>query len=459
MKLFDILMGISFKVLHGKLSQMEINDLIFDSRTVNRGDVFVCIDGANYDSHRDIDKICDKGASVIFVQKDVETTRDILILKVVSTRKVLSYLSINYFSLPHKKLTMIAVTGTKGKTSTICMLNKLLTSLGHTCGMIGTFGASYKSHHIETENTTPNPYKIQYLLKTMLDDGVDTVIMEISSHSLALDWVTGIEFDIAILTNILPNIIATRQFNSMENYLKYKNNLFKKCQLAVVNGDDKYVEEILYNTSCDVVTFGLTSEVDYRADNIRLNTNTLGITYDFYGKKKSIININHIGRQNVYNSLAAFTVLKLLGGSISTSKKLLENVVISGSAEIIPNAYSLAIIADNARLYVEIQSLFEMVSEYKKNRIITVFTHSSIDQGIISLLKKYSDISVITSVLFDTKIEDEALVHISDSVLAINYAISIANTDDIVLIIDKGYIDKYEAIATALSLKGNNKNC
>lgn len=375
MDLFTLLLGISFEVVHGRLHDMEIQDILFDSRHVVPDTAFVCIHGPNYNSHKDFEQIVRDGARIVFVEEDVETEQDVLILKVKNTRKALSYLCINFFGVPDDKLTVIGVTGTKGKTTTAAMIYKLLMNAGRQCGMIGTFGAVYGNRKIRTRNTTPDPYTLQSVLRDMVQAGMDTVVMEISSVGLLQERVTGIDFDIAVLTNLLPDHQNARNFGDFKDYLKCKRELFFKCSHAVVNGDDRYFREVLEGTSCDVTTYGLTADVDYRADNVSIvsDFDSMGLSYDIYDMKRTHVEIHKLGRVNVYNSLAAYAVMTELGYEITDHVDELDDIVIDGRAEVIRNNTDIAVIVDCARTPTEFEQLFETVEEYRNNRLVAVF--------------------------------------------------------------------------------------
>lgn len=458
MEVFDLLLGVSFKVIHGKLTNIDIKDVVFDSRNNCEDAAFVCIKGKNYDSHNDFNLICDKGAKLIVVDRDITTDRDVLVIKVENTRKALSYLCINLFEKPHKNLRIIGITGTKGKTSTALMLKRMLDETESNCGIIGSLGVYYNNIHIETINATPDPYTMQKILRDMVNTGVDTVVMEVSAIALKQDRVSGIEFDISVLTNIMTEYMDYCEFKDSFDYLESKIRLFDRTKVAIINGDNDYTDSIKKATISEVHTFGLTADVDFRADNVNLinNGKDFGLSYDIYDIKRTHVNIYQIGRQNVYNSLAAIYVMSVLGYNLSKYVPLIKDIQIKGRAEAVKNNMNKKIFIDCAVRPAGFSSIFEAISEYKENKLISIFSvdnRSNQDERmeLVKIACTYSDICLLVTDE-NNAIGKEVRNYIDKSDIAckvftkrsdaIRYAIKESNEIDIILLLGTGFYDK-----------------
>ena len=209
MKLVDLVKELDYTLRQGSLST-EVNGIYYDSRKVQKGGLFVCITGTQRDSHDLARECAEKGASVIVIQREIqlEPLGGVTILQVDKSRKALAILSAAFFGWPARKMTMIGVTGTKGKTTTTHLIKGVLEAAGRKVGMIGTNGVSYGDVHQETINTTPESYELQRIFSQMLEAGCDTVVMEVSSQGLMLDRVAGIRFDVGVFTNLSPDHIG-----------------------------------------------------------------------------------------------------------------------------------------------------------------------------------------------------------------------------------------------------------
>ncbi|MDO5695415.1 MAG: UDP-N-acetylmuramyl-tripeptide synthetase [Eubacteriales bacterium] len=457
MDLFSLLLGISFEVTHGRLRVDAVEDVVSRPEDVRPNTLFVCLPERS--SAGDFDKACDRGASIIVTERLVRTNRDITVLKVEDAHYTLSLLAANFFGRPCDRLTVIGVTGTKGKTTTASMLHKLLLNVGKHCGLIGSLGFFYEGKRFEMDHDTRTPYGLQRLLLEMTDRGMDTVVMEVSSKQLRESTVAGIHFDISVLTNISPNHLQEEDFTDFADYVRCKGRLFERCDRAVVNGDDRYIQDVLANKSCDIFRYGLTADVDFRADNVEIIDDLAhpGLAYDIYNQGRIHIEIHKLGRSNVYNSLAAYAVLHTMGYDITENADDLNDIVIDGRAEIIKNDCGIGIVVDCAKTPLEFQQLFEMIEEYRNNRILSVFgAVGNVRQGLRRALAKTaavsSEICFLTEHDYGTEPPDAiteematylqetgtAFEVIPDRALAIRTAIATAEAGDIVVILGKG---------------------
>ena len=311
MKLEQLLEGVSYTLVQGSL-ELDIEDIIYDSRKAAPGRLFVCIVGTQRDSHDYAAQCVADGVTALVVQHDIDlsTVPGAAVLKVESSRYALALMSGNLFGNPSRRMTMIGVTGTKGKTTTTHMIKSVLEAAGRKVGMIGTNGIYFLGHHQETANTTPESYELQKTFREFLDAGCDTALMEVSSQGLMMDRVAGIHYDIGVFTNLSPDHIGPGEHKTFEEYRSWKGQLFKRCTTGVVNIDDENTEALLEGHTCKLVTYGRSEKADYRAEGCELlrTHDFLGVAFHVSGKDDMDVRVNMPGEFSVYNALAALAV-------------------------------------------------------------------------------------------------------------------------------------------------------
>ena len=209
MKLEQLLEGVPYTLVQGSL-ELDIEDIIYDSRKAAPGRLFVCIVGTQRDSHDYAAQCAAEGVTALVVQHDIDLSAvpGVTVLKVESSRYALALMSGNLFGNPSRRMTMIGVTGTKGKTTTTHMIKSVLEAAGRKVGMIGTNGIYYMGRHKDTANTTPESYELQKTFREFLDAGCDTALMEVSSQGLMMDRVAGVHYDVGVFTNLSPDHIG-----------------------------------------------------------------------------------------------------------------------------------------------------------------------------------------------------------------------------------------------------------
>ena len=270
MLLKQLLKGLDCTLVQGDLNT-DVTDVYYDSRKVTTGGLFVCIAGTQRDSHDYAADVVRKGAAALVIQHDLPAgvlaaMPNVAVVRFPNTRYALAMLSTAFFGRPAREMTMVGVTGTKGKTTTTHMIKAVLEAAGHKVGMVGTNGVYYPGHHYDLNNTTPESYELQKILRQMADAGCDTCVMEVSSQGLMMDRVAGIHYQVGVFTNLYPDHIAPGEHSSFEDYRGWKGELFKRCDVGVVNADDPNTAALLEGHTCDLVTYGIDSDaVDYRA--------------------------------------------------------------------------------------------------------------------------------------------------------------------------------------------------
>ncbi len=459
MKLIKILSGIKYEVVKGDI-EIEVNNISYDSRKVGKEDAFICLVGASVDGHDYIEKAIESGANTIIVQKDINIDSDVTVIKLEDTRKSLSRLAINYFDNPSSELTTIAITGTKGKTTTSFMIKNILEEDDKKVGVIGTMGVFFGDKHYSTVNTTPESYDIQKYLREMVNDGVKYLVMEVSSQALKVGRVDGMMFDYGVFTNLSEDHIGDNEHKDMEEYIYCKSLLFKMCKNGIFNIDDIHYNEMIKDCTCKVYTFGHNKEANLVIDKVELlrKEHFIGLEMKTSGIVNDVFLVNTPGEFSAYNSACAIVVTTLLGCNIDSIKDALSKVAVRGRVEIVPVSKKYTVIIDYAHNGVSTESILTTMRKYNPKRIVSLFgcggnrsKDRRYDMGEVS--GKYADLSILTEdnsryedvndIINDIEVgikkTDGKYIKIPDRREAIKYAIDNAEEGDIILILGKGH--------------------
>lgn len=451
--------------------EKEITDVIYDSRKIKKNTVFVCMVGANFDAHKYISEAAKQGAVAVVVQKEVEVTEDITVIRVEDTRHALAHLSAAYFGHPARKLTTIGITGTKGKTTTSYMIQSILQAAGKKMGIIGTIGAMIDGQKQKTQNTTPESYELQRLFAAMVDAGCEYCVMEVSSQGLKQHRVAGFTFDYGLFTNFSPDHIGPTEHADMDEYLYCKSLLFKQCKYGIINIDDPAWEGAIKDHTCEIMTYGCNPNADFVASNVDYlkEPGILGIAYDVqgdtYGQKKisDHIRLSIPGKFNVYNSIAAFFVCESLGIDHKICLEALFQTRVRGRVETIDVSDQFTIMIDYAHNALSTESLMETLLEYHPKRIVCVYgcggNRSKLrryDMG--EICGKYAQLSILTcdnprdeeikDINNDIKVglarSNGKYIEIDDRTEAIHYSMDHAKEGDVIVLLGKGHEDYQE---------------
>ena len=249
MRLMDMLAKLDYKCLQGTL-EVEIDQVVYDSRKdakdISGGAVFICIEGAVFDGHKYAAEMVEKGVKALVVSKPVAEVadKDVTVILVENTRYAMAFISAAHFGNPADKLKVIGITGTKGKTTTTYPVKSILENAGHKVGLVGTIETIIGEEHIPALNTTPESYILQETFAKMVEAGLDTVVMEVSSQALMQHRTQGFVFDYGIFTNMEPDHIGPNEHSSFEEYMACKGLLFKQCKVGIVNSDDSHCQTV-----------------------------------------------------------------------------------------------------------------------------------------------------------------------------------------------------------------------
>lgn len=463
MNLKNLLKNVDYKLISGS-ENIEIADISYDSRNVKKGNVFVCLTGSNVDGHNYIEKALQNGAVAIVVSKDIKL-ENATVVKVEDTRKALALMSAEFFSHPAEKLKTIGITGTKGKTTTACMIKEILQREKIKAGMIGTLGVVIDEEIIKTNNTTPESYEVQKYLNLMVERGCKAAIMEASSIGLKNHRLDGFIFDYGIFTNFSNDHIGENEHKDMKEYLECKSLLFRKCKIGLLNKDDKNFEGVLNSHTCKVKTYGFSKDADLIAkdEKLVLENDFVGIKFSLSGDLNFDVEVAIPGKFSAYNALAAIILANEMGISKKSILEGLKNIKVKGRIETlkVPGDYTLLI--DYAHNALSMENVLSTLREYHPNRLITMFGAGGnrpkvrrYEMGEVS--GNLSDLSVITEdnsrnedvmdIIEDIEIglrkTTGKYVVVPDRYKAIEYCIDIARRGDIIVLAGKGHEDYQE---------------
>lgn len=465
MKLQSILENIDIDLVQGSLDQ-EINNLEYDSRKVLSGDAFFCIEGYKTDGHYYIEKAIKQGAKVIIDTKDINelkkivniaTAKDATLIRVKDARKALAVASSNFYKRPAEKMKIIGVTGTNGKTTITFMLKSIFEQIGKKISLLGTIYNQILDDKIPSQRTTLESLELQKLFSEMAEKAVDYCFMEVSSHSLYLDRVYGIEFKHGIFTNLTRDHLDFHK--TFENYFNSKLILFKNSQNCVINIDDEYGRRIISEINSPYITYAVNQHADLFASN--LINSPKGIKFDLNYKGNSYeIKLNLPGVYNVYNALACAAVCISEGINIEDIAEGFQDVTVPGRCELVTKGYELGyeIIIDYAHTPDGLENILRTVKEFTKGRLIVVFgcggDRDKEKRPIMGDIgTKLSDMAIITSdnprtedpnqIISDivSGINSNNYMVIADRKTAIFEAVKIAKKDDVIVIAGKGHED------------------
>ncbi|SFK90679.1 UDP-N-acetylmuramoylalanyl-D-glutamate--2,6-diaminopimelate ligase [Paenibacillus sp. 1_12] len=450
---------------------IEITGIEIDSRKVKKGDLFVCISAKNgiEDRHLYVEQAVSNGAVALVVEHDVDSTVPKLFVK--DTWSALAEISCHLYGYPSKELKLIGITGTNGKTTTTYLLEKLLSSQGHVTGLMGNIEIKIGSDYITNHGSnTQESFDLQRYLRLMADAGTDYCMMEVSSHGLDMGRVKGCSFRTAIFTNLTQDHLDYH--GSMEAYKAAKGLLFARLgndysplpqdqRYAVLNADDSASEDYAKLTSAQVVTYGIHSIADVRAEDIQITSQGTAFTcVTFRGTIP--IQTQLIGEFNVYNTLAAVTAALLEGVSLEAiSQRLKSNTVVEGRMEVVDAGQDFLVLVDYAHTPDGLEKALSTISQFVEGHIHCVFgcggDRDRLKRPIMGkVAARYSDYLYVTSdnprkedpqsILLDivpglveVDFPAERYQLIADRRAAIQLAIANAVHGDVVLIAGKGH--------------------
>jgi UDP-N-acetylmuramoyl-L-alanyl-D-glutamate--2,6-diaminopimelate ligase len=445
---------------------ISVKNLQYDSRCIQPEDVFIAIVGTASDGHDYINMAVEKGASALIVEKpEAAANVDIPVLVCSDTRKAVAILAMLWHDFPDRKLHIIGVTGTNGKTTTTTLIKYLWEQEGIKSGLIGTVKNMSGDRILPATHTTPEPLQLAELLDIMVQDGCQNVVMEVSSHALKQERVEAIHFDGAAFTNMTQDHLDFHK--TFEDYLNSKLMLFKMLdrgntskKFGIINIDDPVAEDFLMKTKVPVMTYGIEKPATLQAVDYHLTHQGTKFTLLYNGNEYPVV-IPLTGKFNVYNCLAAMAVMLAEGMPMTNICKYLADAPqIPGRFEKIDCGQDFTVIVDYAHTPDGLENVLLTAREIAKQRLITVFgcggDRDRTKRPIMGRISaKYSDYSVITS--DNPRTEDPMFIisEVESGVKeltncyeveenrhkAIEIALKMAKTGDVVMIAGKGHED------------------
>lgn len=443
---------------------LDITNIHSDSRKIKEGGLFVAINGFSKNGIEFIPNAIKNGAKAIIVEPNVDLNSlnlSIPIISVKNTRKALAQVACEFYDNPSKKLKLIGVTGTKGKTTTTFMIKSILESHGLNVGLIGSIAVYINEEKIEdTDRTTPESIEIQKHLANMVKNNVDVAIIEVSSQAMKLERVTGCDFDISLFTNLSEDHISPKEHPNMEDYFNCKLQLLKISKHGVINNDDKIVRNIKnLLPDKDIKTFAIDNNADFK-----VNPNSVVITdsyIDFsvlYKGKEERIEASIPGRFSIYNATGAIAVSSYFNVTADEIRSALKDLKVLGRSELVPNKLGLTILIDYAHTPSSLESILKAVNSYAKGKVICAWgvggDRDAAKRPIMGEISgKLADFTVLMSDQVRTEDPLKILKEIEVGIIptgkpykiivdrteGIKYAISIAKPGDIIVIPGLGH--------------------
>ena len=482
MKLKELLHGLDILEATADL-ETEIGQVRYDSRLVHPGDLFVAMSGFTVDGHAFIEKAVAAGAGAVLCEKAPEG--GVPYVRVADSRRALAVVGGNFYGHPADAMTMVAVTGTNGKTTTTYLLKAILEqALGAKVGLIGTNQNMIGQEVLPTERTTPESFELQGLLAKMRDGGCTHVVMEASSHALYLDRVYGIRYAVGIFTNLTQDHLDFHK--TMEAYCDAKAILFRHCGTGVVNADDPWTKRLLANADCKVLTYSEKARSDLRAEEISLGADHVAFTAVTKGERVPV-RVNIPGGFMVYNTLDVLGAALALGISLEKSAEVLSSVPhVKGRVEVVPTpGKDYTILIDYAHSPDGMENVLSSVKGFAKGRTVALFgCGGDRDKTKRPKMGKaaadLADFAIVTTDNPRTEVPGDIIadilpgfagsatpyVVVEDRVEAIRWAMDHAQPGDVIVLCGKGHetyqevnhvkhhMDEREIVADYLRAKG-----
>ena len=458
MLLRELIKGLDIKSIQGSLD-LDIDGIAYDSRKTRQGALFVCVEGTVVDGHLYINDAIENGTKAFLVQKHMEVPEGITLVEVEDTRYGLASVSDAFFEHPSQKFNLIGITGTKGKTTTSYMVKSILAAAGHKIGLIGTVTNLIGDEVLyASRNTTPESYDLQSIFSEMVEQKVDSTVIEVSSQGLDLHRVAKCDFDIGVFTNFSRDHIGPKEHATLEDYFNAKAKLFKMCKQAIINIDCEHGRKMAELAECPVITYGLGENADIRATEIVKKTShtSFRITSQW---GSTTIETNLQGEFNVYNALAAIGSCCLIPGiQLEHVKAGLLNVTVPGRMETVPTDGNYSVLIDYAHTPDSLEKVLATVKEFAQGRVVSMFgcggdrdRGKRPEMGIIS--GSIADFTIITSdnprteeperIITDIEVgiqkTNGKYIKIADRRQAIKFALENAQEGDIIVLAGKGH--------------------
>ena len=443
------------------IGDAEITSVTDDSRKVQEGSLFFCVKGGSFDGHSVAGEMLEKGAAAVVCDHDLGLGERQIITP--DTRDLYGKVCAAWFSHPERSLTMIGVTGTNGKTTTTSIIKHILMTAGHKTGLVGTIQNEIGDKVVHTNNTTPLAFEFMALLRQMVDEGCEYVVMEVSSFGLVQKRIGSSWFKTAVFTNLTQDHLDYHK--DMEDYFQAKKMLFSICDAAIINIDDDYGRRLMSETECEKYSFSIKEQADITADNISIKSTGSSFHLSINGSQYDVA-ARMPGMFNVSNLTAAIAVCLREGIPAETVlSAVAEYNGVKGRCEIIPTGRDFTVICDYAHTPDAVENVLRSVKEYTDGRLICLFgcggnRDAAKRPKMAIAAANYADRLIVTS--DNPRNEDPELIIkdilagltdtsvpydvVTDRREAIYHALKIAEKGDIIVLAGKGHED-YQILA------------
>ncbi|MBO9130267.1 UDP-N-acetylmuramoyl-L-alanyl-D-glutamate--2,6-diaminopimelate ligase [Bacillus sp. 165] len=446
-----------------------ITAIEMDSRAVQEGSLFICIDGFTVDGHDFAEQAVQKGAAAIIAEKPLDVNVPVVIVK--DSTRAMAVLADFFYSQPTQKLHLIGITGTNGKTTTSHIINEIMREHGQITGLIGTINMKIGDETYEVKNTTPDALTLQKMFHEMVNKKVSTAVMEVSSHALHLGRVHGCEYDVAVFTNLTQDHLDYHK--TMEEYKYAKGLLFAqlgnsfqhgKVKYAILNNDDAATKEFISSTQATVITYGIDTKSDIYAKNIQMTSS--GTSFTLVTPIDTIqVHMRLVGKFSIYNVLAATAACLVSKVPLQTIIKVIERMTgVPGRFEVVHEGQNFSVIVDYAHTPDSLENVLKTIRQFAKGDVYCIVgcggDRDKTKRPVMAdIAVRYADKPIFTSdnprseepqAIIDDMlkgVEGEQFEVILDRKDAIYHAISLAKENDVILIAGKGH-ETYQIIGT-----------
>jgi UDP-N-acetylmuramoyl-L-alanyl-D-glutamate--2,6-diaminopimelate ligase len=470
MKLHTLLQHVSPFIKAG-INNPEVTSIENDNRKVKEGSLFICIKGYTVDGHDFALAAQEKGAVAVIAQRELKL--DIPVIVVKDTKRIMAQLADAFYGHPTQKIHLIGITGTNGKTTTSHIIEKIFADQGQQTGLIGTMYTKIAGKVFETKNTTPESLTLQKTFNNMVDQKVETAVMEVSSHSLVEGRVHGCDYNVAVFTNLTQDHLDFHK--TMDEYRRAKGLLFaqlgntynpNKPKYAVLNADDEASKEYETSTAARIVTYGIDCQADFQATSIKMTAS--GTTFDLispYGRHP--INMQLIGKFSVYNVLASIAAAAVSGLEINSIINSIEGVKgVSGRFEPVDAGQNFSVIVDYSHTPDSLENALNTVRQIAQKRVFVVVGCGGDRDRTKRPLMAEIACRLATNAIFtsdnprseepesilremEAGVEGKRYISITDRKDAIYFAVNEAEEGDVILIAGKGH-ETYQQIGNEI---------
>ncbi len=464
MNLQKLLRGLPIQTSSGPLNQ-NISALSIDSRKAKQGDAFICIKGKQFDAHTAVDDLYKKGVRVFFCEREVNLPPDASVIVLSDIRHSLGVLSKNFFEDPARDMTLIGITGSKGKTTVAHMIYAMLEAYGKKPGMIGTNGAWTKGKTFPLSFTTPDPIELFDILRDMKEEGCDVVVMEVSSFAMKFERVSALTFDLGLFLNIEEgDHVGPLEHDSYQEYYACKKAFLPMCKKTLIWSGEPALHDLKEGLK-DCFTYGRQPFADYLLEKsapVKIGTE-LGMQFTTEGVFQGQFCVHSLGEIGSLNALAALASIDMLGLDVHKAAPALHRLHITGRMEWIYRTDDYGVILDFAHNELSTRSVLQALRQYQPRRLICLFAvfgdrDTARRTGMGRAAGNYADLSIITeghnrSETFESILSgilegmhqtEGKYIVIEDRKKALEWAVAHREKGDILLILGLGNKDYLE---------------